>query len=305
MGLRKTATCGLLSLSALALVACQKPAAELKEGPSEVASSSALETGKLRAVVIGQALPMVEKTGDSYDGLTFVVLEAIRDQLAHSPQAKAESFSIEPVAVSSAREGLDKIQSGEADIACGVAFSWERQRTLNFTIPFANGGVRLLAPKGNDGTPASLKGQTIGVVKNSVAADVLAGAVEDAQFQFFETPASALAALKGGDVTILGGDSLWLKANRAETAPDDDLVPDRAYSRSGVGCVVGESTPHLLNVSNLAIGRLLSAYVENDPAVRTEINRWIGDGSAIDLSDNQISRFFRMVLATTAELRNP
>ena len=37
--------------------------------------------------------------------------------------------------------------------------------------------------------------------------------------------------------------------------------------------------PHLLNVSNLAIGRLLSGYVAND-AVRSEINRWIGSGSA-------------------------
>jgi len=302
MGLRKTATCGLLSLSALALVACQKPAAT--EGSSEGTAVSALDTGKLRAVVIGQALPMVEKTGDDYDGLSFVVLDAIKDQLATVPEAKAESFSIEPVAVSSAQEGLDKLQSGEVDIACGVAFSWERQQKLNFTIPFASGGVRLLAPKGNDGTPASLKGQTIGVVKNSVAANVLAGAVDDAQFQFFDTPESALAALKGGDVKILGGDSLWLKANRAETAPDDALVPDRAYARSGVGCVVGESTPHLLNISNLAIGRLLTAYVDNDPAVRTEINRWIGDGSAIDLSDDQISTFFRMVLATTAQLSN-
>ena len=302
MGLRKTATCGLLSLSALALVACQKPAA--KESSSEGTAVSALDTGKLRAVVIGKALPMVEKTGDDYDGLSFVVLDAIKDQLATVPEAKAESFSIEPVAVSSAQEGLDKLQSGEADIACGVAFSWERQQKLNFTIPFASGGVRLLAPKGNDGTPASLKGQTIGVVKNSVAANVLAGAVDDAQFQFFDTPESALAALKGGDVKILGGDSLWLKANRAETAPDDALVPDRAYARSGVGCVVGESTPHLLNISNLAIGRLLTAYVDNDPAVRTEINRWIGDGSAIDLTDDQISTFFRMVLATTAQLSN-
>lgn len=101
---------------------------------------------------------MVEKSGSTYDGLSFVVLKAIRDQRKWGPQAKAYQFSIEPVAVSSPCEGLDKIRSGEADIACGVAFSWERQRTLDYTIPFANGGVRVLAPKGTDGTPDSLKG---------------------------------------------------------------------------------------------------------------------------------------------------
>lgn len=298
MGLHQTATCGLLALSTLALVACQKPAAT---SPSKPAVVNAFETGSLRAVVIGHALPMVEKKGDDYDGLSFVVLEAIRDQMKMAPQAKADSFNIEPVVVSSAREGLDKIRSGEADLACGVAFSWERQRTLDFTIPFSNGGVRVLAPKGNDGTPESLKGTTIGVVQNSVAANVLAASVEDAQFKFFEGPEQALAALQSGDIPVLGGDSLWLKANQKATAPEAVLVPDLPYARSGVGCVVGDATPHLLNVSNLAIGRLLSAYIENVPAVRAEINRWIGSDSAIALSDDQISTFFRMVLSTTAQ----
>ena len=301
MGLRKTATCGLLALSTLAVVACQKPA---KDATSNAVAANAFETGSLRAVVIGDGLPMITKEGDAYDGLSMVVLEAIRDQMQTAPQAKADSFSIEPVPVASAREGLDKIRSGEADLACGVAFSWERQNSVDFTIPFANGGVRLLAPEGNDGTPASLKGQTIGVVQDSVASTVLAASLDDVQFKFFEGPEQALAALKSGDVKVLGGDSLWLKANHKATAPDAVVVPERAYARSGVGCVVGDATPKLLNVSNLAIGRLLGAYVDNDPAVRSEVNRWIGQDSAIGLSDDQISKFFRIVLATTAQFSN-
>ena len=301
MGLRKTATCGLLALSTLSVVACQKPATD---ATANAAAANAFETGSLRAVVIGDGLPMITKEGDTYDGLSMVVLEAIRDQMQTAPQAKADSFSIEPVPVASAREGLDKIRSGEADLACGVAFSWERQTSVDYTIPFANGGVRLLAPEGNDGTPASLKGQTIGVVQDSVASTVLAASLDDVQFKFFEGPEQALAALKSGDVKVLGGDSLWLKANHKATAPDAVVVPERAYARSGVGCVVGDATPKLLNVSNLAIGRLLGAYVDNDPAVRSEVNRWIGQDSAIGLSDDQISKFFRIVLATTAQFSN-
>ena len=182
MGLRKTATCGLLALSTLAVVACQKPATD---ATANAAAANAFETGSLRAVVIGDGLPMITKEGDTYDGLSMVVLEAIRDQMQTAPQAKADSFSIEPVPVASAREGLDKIRSGEADLACGVAFSWERQNSVDFTIPFANGGVRLLAPEGNDGTPASLKGQPIGVVQDSVASKVLAASLDDVQFKFF------------------------------------------------------------------------------------------------------------------------
>ena len=54
-------------------------------------------------------------------------------------------------------------------------------------------------------------------------------------------------------------------------------------------------------MSNLAIGRLLSAYVNDNDEVRTEINRWIGTGSTLGLSDDQIGSFFTIVLSTAAE----
>ena len=164
--------------------------------------------------------------------------------------------------------------------------------------------MRLLAPAGIDGTPKSLNGKTVGVVKNSMAANVLAASVDDANFQFFDTPDQALAAVKDGSVEILGGDSLWLRANQAATAPDASLVPDRPYARSGVGCVVADTTPHLLNISNLGIGRLLSGYINDDDGVRSAINTWIGTGSTVGLKDEQINRFFTIVLSTAAEF-NP
>ena len=244
---------------------------------------------------------MVKKDGDDYDGLSFVVLEAIRDQINVSPKKEDKEVSIEPVAANSARDGLDMIRSGAADIACGVAFTWQRQRSLTYTLPFSVGGVRLLAPDGVDGTPESLNGKTVGVVKDSMAAGVLAESVDDAKFQFFDTPDQALAAVKDGSVEILGGDSLWLRANKAATAPGSSLVPDRPYARSGVGCVVADTTPQLLNISNLGIGRLLAGYVNDDDGVRSAINNWIGTDSSVGLKDDQISAFFTIVLSTTAQ----
>ena len=294
MRLIKTAATGLLALSSVALVACQKDA-------STSASASVYDTGKLRAVVIGEALPMVEKKGDSYDGLSLVVLDAIRDQINVSPLKKDKEVAIEPIAVSSPQEGLEKIRSGEADIACGVDFSWQRQRTLTYTLPFAMGGVRVLAPAGNDGTPESLNGQTVGVVKDTTASSVLASSVDDASFKFFDSPGEALAALKDGSIDFLGGNTLWLKANQAATAPNAALVPTFPYARSSIACVVADTTPKLLNISNLAIGRLLSSYINNNTEVRSAINQWIGKDSTVGLSDEQIGSFFTIVLSTAAE----
>ena len=301
--IHKAAT-GLLALSTIALVGCQNETTEANNSTESSSEANVYDSGKLRAVVIGDALPMVKKEGDNYDGLSFVVLEAIRDQINVSPKKKDKEVSIEPVAAGSAREGLDMIRSGAADIACGVAFTWERQRSLTYTLPFSVGGVRLLAPDGIDGTPDSLSGKTVGVVKDSMAATVLAESVDDTKFQFFDTPDQALAALKDGNVEILGGDSLWLRANQAETAPEAALVPDRPYARSGVGCVVADTTPHLLNISNLGIGRLLSGYINDDDGVRSAINTWIGTDSTVGLKDEQINRFFTIVLSTAAEF-NP
>ena len=301
--IHKAAT-GLLALSTIALVGCQNETTEANNSTKSSSEANVYDSGKLRAVVIGDALPMVKKEGDNYDGLSIVVLEAIRDQINVSPKKKDKEVSIEPVAAGSAREGLDMIRSGAADIACGVAFTWERQRSLTYTLPFSVGGVRLLAPDGIDGTPDSLSGKTVGVVKDSMAATVLAESVDDAKFQFFDTPDQALAALKDGNVEILGGDSLWLRANQAETAPEAALVPDRPYARSGVGCVVADTTPHLLNISNLGIGRLLSGYINDDDGVRSAINTWIGTDSTVGLKDEQINRFFTIVLSTAAEF-NP
>ena len=301
--IHKAAT-GMLALSTIALVGCQNETTEANNSTKSSSEANVYDSGKLRAVVIGDALPMVKKEGDNYDGLSFVVLEAIRDQINVSPKKKDKEVSIEPVAAGSAREGLDMIRSGAADIACGVAFTWERQRSLTYTLPFSVGGVRLLAPDGIDGTPDSLSGKTVGVVKDSMAATVLAESVDDAKFQFFDTPDQALAALKDGNVEILGGDSLWLRANQAETAPEAALVPDRPYARSGVGCVVADTTPHLLNISNLGIGRLLSGYINDDDGVRSAINTWIGTDSTVGLKDEQINRFFTIVLSTAAEF-NP
>ena len=301
--IHKAAT-GLLALSTIALVGCQNETTEANNSTKSSSEANVYDSGKLRAVVIGDALPMVKKEGDNYDGLSFVVLEAIRDQINVSPKKKDKEVSIEPVAAGSAREGLDMIRSGAADIACGVAFTWERQRSLTYTLPFSVGGVRLLAPDGIDGTPDSLSGKTVGVVKDSMAATVLAESVDDAKFQFFDTPDQALAALKDGNVEILGGDSLWLRANQAETAPEAALVPDRPYARSGVGCVVADTTPHLLNISNLGIGRLLSGYINDDDGVRSAINTWIGTESTVGLKEEQINRFFTIVLSTAAQF-NP
>jgi len=257
--------------------------------------------GELRAVVVGDELPLVQKTDAGYDGLSVVFLEAIRDQLSHT---EGKEIAIKTLPARTLPEAQSLLEQGQADLACGVDFSWERQTLLDYTLPFATTGIRLLAPEGIEGTPESLKGRSIGVVTGSVAASVLANNLESATFQFFPSSAKALGALRDGAIEILGGDSLWLQANRKKAAPEADLVPNQPYARTSVACVVNEGDASLLDASNIAIGRVLQDYVDGDQAVRKEINSWIGTESAVGLSDDDIAHYYSVVLATVTGFRN-
>ena len=72
----------------------------------------------------------------------------------------------------SVNDGIGAVITGKADIACGVAFTWGRSTQVTYSLPFGIGGTRLLMADDTtvDGTPASLEGQTIGVVKDTASA---------------------------------------------------------------------------------------------------------------------------------------
>ncbi|MFM1901719.1 MAG: hypothetical protein RLZZ216_2295 [Cyanobacteriota bacterium] len=302
MGSIRHARLALLAVCSTFLLACQKPA-EQTTGNPPATPVPVSKSGQLRAVVIGTELPMVRKADQGFDGLSFVVLEAIRDQLNAEGVKGAKQVSIVPIVAPTVASGLEMIRSGEADIACGVNFSWERQKNFDFTLPFASSGIRLLAPKGNDGTPKNLQGKTIGVIADSVAATVLAENINQATFKSYATPSDALQALKSGAIQLLAGDSLWLRASQQETAPADVIVPVEPYARSAVGCIVAESSSSLLDLSNIALGRLMQAYVDGDPKVRKEINAWLGKDSGVGLTEEQINHYYRNVLSTVAEFQ--
>ena len=260
--------------------------------PSEQPSAAATpDSGVLKAVVL-EGKPFAAKQGDTYEGFAVDVINHVKDEAGLS--------SVEFVPVSSVSEGFQAITSGKADIACGVSFTWDRAKTVNFSLPFAIGGTRLLAGAGVDGTPESLNGKTIGVVADSASAKVLSNVVPSAELTSFATPSEALDALEKGDIEILGGPTLWLASNKGETSTA--LVPDRPYGRSGIGCVVKQDNGQLLSAANLAIGQMMQAYVDGDAGSREMINRWVGPDSSIDLSESTISALYRIMLGTTAEI---
>ena len=108
-----------------------------------------------------------------------------------------------------------------------------------------------------DGTPDSLKGQTIGVVRDTASAQVLKNVVPGSTLESFDTPSEALSAYNCSEVPIIGSRTLWLAANSSpETTA---LLPFRPYGRSGIGCIVSQNNGKLLSQANLAIVQIMQA----------------------------------------------
>ena len=262
--------------------------------PLAWATPAAAESATLKAVIFEDVKPLYQKTDAGYEGLGVDVLEQIRMQ--------ARRRKVQYTSANSVKEGLNAVITGKADIACGVAFTWARSTQVNYTLPFGIGGTRLLTASNTtvDGTPSSLSGKTVGVVKDSASAKVLKSVVPGVTLKTFDTPALALAAYDSGDVPILGGGTLWLAANSSPASTA--LLPLRPYGRSGIGCIVSQNNGKLLSNANLAIGQTMQAYMDGDAGTRHMVERWIGPESSVGLSREVIQALYGLILNVTAEI---
>ena len=261
---------------------------------SPKASAASLE---LKAVIFEEVKPLYSKTDSGYEGFGVDVLEQIRMQSGR----RRVSYRV----ASTVKDGINAVITGKADIACGVAFTWGRSTQVTYSLPFGIGGTRLLMASDTtmDGTPASLEGTIIGVVKDSQSAKVLKSVVPGATLKSYDTPIEALNAFYAGEVPMLGGGTLWLAANSRidKTA----LLPFRPYGRSGISCIVKQDNGKLLSATNIALGQMMQAYMDGDAGTRHMINRWIGPGSDVGLTQESIRSLYGLILSITAELNTP
>ena len=288
MLLRPTA----LLLALTALTACSPPeqSSTASTSKTEATDSTSEQITTLKAVALNDALPYSTKNGDQWEGLANEVLGVIQAELGGD--AKPEIINV--TSIEAAGQAL---KDGSANIACGVGFSWDRAKQLSYSLPFAIGGVRLLTTDDNDGTPDALNGTSIGVIKNSVPAAVVAKQLPEIELKEFDTPAAALDALKQGTVNAIANGALWAKANVSEV-PGSKAVPERPYGRSAVACVVNPKNQALLAQANVAIAQLLQSYIDADETSTTRINRWIGPDSAVGLPAESIASYYNAVLST-------
>lgn len=279
------------SLACFCALAAAQPA-----GAADAVLEQAAKTGEVLMVGPADSPPLVRMgpKGEP-EGYAIDLARRIDRQL------KAElgaSVRIRFAPVDTTTTTVEAVASGRAGLACGVAFSWEREKLVDFSLPIGLSGLRLLTRSGGpDGSPASLAGQPIAVVEGSLGAGVLGSLEPSARPVSFPILTQAVSAFEQrqvagvlGDTNVLAG----LRHERRLTATA--LVPEQPYVSYGVGCIVPENNSRLLNVVNLAIAGLFQGYLEGRPDAVAAVAPWFGPTGVLAVPDERVRTFFESVL---------
>jgi polar amino acid transport system substrate-binding protein len=198
---------------------------------------------------------------------------------------------------------IQQLQTGEIDIACPAQFTWERDRFVDFSMPFSISGIRLMSPQDSQlGSPQSLVGKRIGIAEGSIAGQAVKLVQPQATLVSFKRLEDIVEALKQGKVDAVAGDTVIMAGLRPVLGLTDyQITPDEPYARYGLACMVPQNNPAFLRLVNHSIVKLMQGYVVGEKRYVEMVSRWFGPTGIIEAIDPELVRDFFQVMLTTAE----
>ncbi|TRV01456.1 MAG: transporter substrate-binding domain-containing protein [Microcystis wesenbergii Mw_QC_B_20070930_S4] len=237
-------------------------------------------------------------------GYSMDVLERIRKRLE---TRLGRPVTLQMVEANQTGEKINLIRSGDIDIACSTAFTWERAKVVDFSTSYSISGIRILAKKGSNlSTPQSLIGKRIALVPTSAAVDVIKLVQPQATIvTTYSTVEEAIEALKTGKIDAIAGDSISLAGTILRDNPQAyEIVPEEALANFGIACMVPENNSTFLDDVNYAIVKMMQDYITNDTATVSQIDRWFGSQGMVPIPPELLKGFFAFKVIEHAQI-NP
>lgn len=237
-------------------------------------------------------------------GYSMDVLERIRKRLE---TRLGRPVTLQMIEANQPGEKINLIRSGDIDIACSTAFTWERAKVVDFSISYSISGIRILAKKGSNlSTPQSLIGKRIALVPTSAAVDVIKLVQPQATIvTTYSTVEEAIEALKTGKIDAIAGDSISLAGTILRDNPQAyEIVPEEALANFGIACMVPENNSTFLDDVNYAIVKMMQDYITNDTATVSQIDRWFGSQGMVPIPPELLKGFFAFKVIEHAQI-NP
>ncbi|PSF37171.1 amino acid ABC transporter substrate-binding protein [Aphanothece hegewaldii CCALA 016] len=235
-------------------------------------------------------------------GYSIDLLERVRENLQTN---LGRTVTIQMIEANDPGQRINLLRSGEIDISCDTAFTWERAKIVDFSTSYAISGIRLLTKQGVDlSTPESLIGKRIAVVRNSVAENVLKLVQPKVTITTtYETVEEGIEALKSNRVDAIAGDSVTLAGSILRENPKDyKMVPEEPYARFGVACMVPENNSTFLDLVNYSIVKMMQDYVTEDAPTVAKIDRWFGADGLVPIPPDLLKGFFSFTIIEHAQI---
>ncbi|WP_186407985.1 amino acid ABC transporter substrate-binding protein [Candidatus Accumulibacter aalborgensis] len=169
----------LPGLTAAALLAFAAPDPVWAESTIErIGNTGVLNAGtRADAMPFGYRAKVAGERDERLVGFSVDLIELLRQKLAKKFDREIETR----LRVTTAHDRLNLVASHAIDIECGITTpTWERQKVVDFSIPFFGNGTRIMLLRTTAKGFADLRGKRIGVGAGTTTAGILKQHVPDA-----------------------------------------------------------------------------------------------------------------------------
>jgi polar amino acid transport system substrate-binding protein len=269
---------------------------------AETVMEKVARTGVLTLGVNSDLIPYsyVNDKGE-LDGYTMSIVDLVRQQLE---KELGKPVKLETIEATTLADRIPKLLTGEIDLACDTAFTWTRDKYIDFSVSYSITGIRLLVPKNSNlDTPESLIDKRIAVIPNTVGEKAIKLAQPKATLVPVENLEAGLIALKEGKVDGVAGDSILLDGARQKAGLlDTKLVPKVPFASYGVACMIGQHDPTFLRLVNYSIVGFMENYLAQEKSASGIVDRWLGPNGITIVDPDVIRNFFNYTVITHEQI---
>jgi polar amino acid transport system substrate-binding protein len=269
---------------------------------AETVMEKVARTGVLTLGVNSDLVPYsyVNDKGE-LDGYTMSIVDLVRQRLE---KELGKPVKLETVEAKTLEERIPKLLTGEIDIACDTAFTWARDKYVDFSVSYSITGIRLLVPKNSKlENPESLVGKRIAIVPNTVGEKAIKLAQPKATLVPVENLEMGVMALKEGKVDGVAGDSILLDGARQKAGLlETQLVPKLPFASYGVSCMVNQYDPTFLRLVNYTIVGFMENYLAQEKTASGVVDRWLGPNGITIVDPDVIRNFFNYTVITHEQI---
>ncbi|MFQ4141723.1 amino acid ABC transporter substrate-binding protein [Chlorogloeopsis sp. ULAP02] len=252
---------------------------------AETVMQKVARTGVLTAGTSKDAIPFAYADGKGQlVGYSIDMLNLIKEQLEKELGRKIQ-LKLVPLTPA---QRIPKILNQQVDIVCDASsFTWERDKKVDFSLSYGATGTQLLVKKGSNlGSPESLIGKRVGVLKQTTNELAIKRSQPQAQLIFLKDRAEGYAALQQGKIDALASDSIliegWLETTKNQDA--FQIVPDRPYSSEGIACMLPENNSKFLDAVNYTLYKFMQGFVDGEKRYVAIFDRWFGSNGVVFLN---------------------